>query len=124
MSFVVTAVLLVVAFIHGVPALGMFGTVRLARLYGLAIEDAGLLLLLRHRAVLFGLLAGFLAAAAFAPARHGQGLLAGIVSVGSFLGLAAGRRGLNTALARVYWVDVLALCLLLVGGIAHLVSPG
>ncbi|MFN6169665.1 MAG: phosphopantetheine adenylyltransferase, partial [Burkholderiales bacterium] len=65
MRHLVSAMLVVVAIIHLVPLSGLLGTERLAVLYGIQIEEPNLAILMRHRAVLFGLLGVFLLYAAF-----------------------------------------------------------
>jgi hypothetical protein len=57
MRFVVPAVLLIVALIHALPLVGVMGAAKLTQLYGIDVQDPTLELLLRHRAILFGLLA-------------------------------------------------------------------
>ena len=89
MRYVVPAVLLVVAAIHALPVIGILGASQLSRLYGLPVNDANLELVLRHRALLFGLLAAFLSYAAFKPELHRLALVAGVASVASFLVFAA-----------------------------------
>lgn len=111
---VVQASLLGVAFIHLIPATGALGGERLASLYGMPFEGAELTILMRHRAVLFGILGGLLVAAAFRTALRPTALVAGFVSVVSFLGLALGEGGYNPALGRVVTADVVALALLAV----------
>jgi hypothetical protein len=120
MRFVVPAVLLLVALIHALPIAGVLGATQLTRLYGIAVQEPNLELLLRHRAVLFGLLAAFLAYAAIRPELHRIALIAGFVSVGSFLVLAQPASSLNPALTTVVRADWLALALLVVGALAHL----
>jgi hypothetical protein len=120
MRYVVPSVLLLVAAIHALPIMGVLGAAKLSQLYGVPVQDANLELLLRHRAVLFGLLAGFLAYAAFRPDLHRLGLVAGFVSVVSFLVLAQPTSGLNAAIQTVVRANWLALALLVIGLIAHL----
>jgi hypothetical protein len=106
--------LLVAAVIHLLPLVGVLGAERLRSLYGIPVEGADLAILLRHRAVLFGLLGAFLALSAFKPGLHGLGLLAGFASVVSFLALAWATPGYNAALARVVvadWIALAALCI-------------
>jgi hypothetical protein len=97
-------VLLLAGGVHLAPVLGILGSARLEALYGLRIEDPGLLLLMRHRALLFGLLGALLVAAAFRPAWQGLALLAAGGSVLGFVLLAP--TGLLPALHRVWWIDV------------------
>ena len=100
----ISAVLLLVAAGHLLPLIGVRGTPRLLQLYGVHIEEPNLLLLMRHRALLFGLLGALLAAAAFKPAWQGVALLGAWGSVLGFVLLAPA--GLLPALHRVWWIDV------------------
>jgi DNA-binding transcriptional MerR regulator len=123
MRFIVPSVLILVAAIHALPVMGVIGAAKLSQLYGITVQDPNLELLLRHRAVLFGLLAAFLAYAAVRPELHRIALVAGFVSVVSFLVLAEPTSSLNTALVTVVRADCLALALLVVGTIAHFRVP-
>jgi hypothetical protein len=120
MRFVIPAVLLLVATIHALPVVGVLGPGKLSQLYGFPVTEGSLELVLRHRAVLFGLLAGFLAYAAFKPELHRLALVAGLVSVASFLVLAALVSSYSQPLATVVRVDWAALLLLFFGLAAHI----
>ncbi|MFY8016778.1 MAG: phosphopantetheine adenylyltransferase, partial [Inhella sp.] len=75
-AHVLSAVLLLTGLVHLLPVLGVLGAARLEQLYGLRMDEPNLLLLMRHRALLFGLLGLLLVAAAFRPAWQGLALLA------------------------------------------------
>jgi hypothetical protein len=77
MEKIVTALLVVVGIIHLIPVSGVLGAERLSALYGVSLNEPNLEILMRHRAVLFGLLGAFLVYAAFNP----QAFLAGFLSV-------------------------------------------
>lgn len=115
MRHLVTVALLGLAVIHLLPVIGVTG--RLRTLYGLGEVNAQLELLLRHRAVLFGVLGAYCAWAAFSRAHQMPALLAGLISTLSFLVLAYGTP-LNEALIRVQRVDQLAVVLAIIGLIA------
>jgi hypothetical protein len=108
-AHLVRAGLLVAAIIHLLPLAGVLGAERLQALYGIPVEGPDLAILLRHRAVLFGLLGAFLLLAAFRPALQGLALVAGVASVLSFLALAWATPGHNAELARVVVADWIAL---------------
>lgn len=110
---VIGAVLLLCALVHLLPASGVVGGAQLVALYGPAAAEPGLALLLRHRALGFGLLALLCVAAAWQPAWRLPVLLLALGSVGGFLLLAGAPGALSPALARVFWVDVALLPLLL-----------
>ncbi len=107
--------LLVVAVIHLLPLTGVLGKAQLETLYGVPLQDANLVILMRHRAVLFGLLSAFFIFAAFAPQYQLVALTAGFVSVSSFLWLAWSVGGYNAQTARVFRADIVALVCLVVG---------
>jgi len=87
MRYLVSAMLVVVAVIHLLPLPGVLGSERLSALYGLSFDDPNLQILMRHRAVLFGLLGVFIMIAAFRPSWQPLAIAAGFVSVLSFLAL-------------------------------------
>lgn len=119
MRHIVPSVLLLLALIHALPLAGVVSSAKLFALYAVPIPDPNLEILMRHRAVLFGVLAAFLAYAAFHPALHGVALLAALASVGSFLLLAWQVGSYNSALLTVVRVDAAALALLALGGAVH-----
>lgn len=119
MRHVVTACLLLVALVHALPVTGVGGTGPLAALYGVQVRDPDIEILLRHRAVFFGLVALLLGASAFHPPLRTQALGVGIASVGSFLLVAWQVGGCNASLQRVVQVDVLALAALAVAALLH-----
>lgn len=124
MRHVVPAALLLVAAIHVLPLAGVLGAARLSSLYGIAVQDPNLEILLRHRAVLFGLLAAFVGYAAFHRPLHGLALAAGFASVASFLVLALMVGQYNAALSTVVKADLVALVILGVAALVHLRRAG
>ncbi len=119
MQYLVSAMLVVVAVIHLLPLSGVLGSERLAALYGLSFNDPNLAILMRHRAVLFGLLGAFLLVAAFQPPLQTIAFIAGFVSVISFLWLAWSVGDYNAQVRRVFAADVVALICLVIGVAAH-----
>ena len=113
MSRVVTALLLIAGVIHLLPLPGLLGPAQLARLYGVTIDDPNLALLLRHRAVLFGLLGALLVAAAFRTELRTLAIAAGLISAVSFAMLAWQGGALNSQIARVVVADLIAIACLL-----------
>ena len=108
------------AAIHLLPLYGLLGPAALASLYGLDFADPSLQVLMRHRAVLFGLLGMLLLGAVFRPAWRPMALVGGFASLGSFLALAYGTAGANAAVMRVAMVDWVALGCLVVAAALHL----
>jgi hypothetical protein len=91
------------------------GAATLESLYGVAFSDPNAVILMRHRAVLLGLVGLFLVYAAFRPAFQSAAFAGGLISVVSFLWLVGVSGGHNASLGRVIGADWLALGLLIVG---------
>lgn len=122
MRHLVSAMLVVVGVIHLLPLSGVLGSERLAALYGLSFDEPNLAILMRHRAVLFGLLGLFLCFAAFRPTWQTIAFVAGFVSVVSFLGLARSIGGYNALVARVIMADIVAMVCLIIGVGAYMAA--
>ena len=120
MRHLATAALLLMALVHLPPLLGVLGAGRLAALYGIDVAGPDLLILMRHRAVLFGLLGAYQAYAVFNPAHRTVAFVAGLVSLAAFLALAYSTPGHNANLAKVARIDLVALVVGAVGFAAHL----
>jgi len=118
MRYLISLMLLVAAAIHLAPLSGVLGGERLTALYGIGFDEPNLAILMRHRAVLFGMLGVFLLLAAFMPKLQVVAIGAGLVSVVSFLWLARSVGGYNAQIARVFAADVVALVCLIVGAVA------
>lgn len=122
MQYILSAALVLVAIIHLLPLAGVLGARQLQQLYGVPVAEPNLEILMRHRAVLFGLLGGFMLVAAFYQPLQPAAWVMGFVSVLSFLGLARSVGAYNTQLRRVVVADVVALVALLIGATAHALS--
>ena len=120
MNKLIALLLLIAGIIHLLPLAGVLGGDRLNALYGLALDEPNLQILMRHRAVLFGLLGALLVAAAFIPGLRTLALLGGLLSVISFLLLAWSAPLYNEALRRVVVADWVALACLLLALPLHL----
>jgi len=105
----VTALLLVAGVINTIPVIGVISPARLEALYGVPMDDPNLAILMRHRALLFGVLGGFLIAAAFLPALQVGALIAGLVSMVGFLAIALLTGGYSALLRKVVIADIVGI---------------
>ncbi len=122
MHHLVSAALSIAAFIHLLPVSGLRGAEHLSRLYGVAVTDPNIELLLRHRAVLLGLLGLILLAGAFWRPAEDAALVAGLISTLSFLFLARRVGPTNPALDRVVKADIVAVVALFIGSAVNVLS--
>jgi hypothetical protein len=110
---------LVPSLIHFLPLSGLMGAEALTRLYGLEFGDPNLEILMRHRAVLFGMVGALLAGAAFHAALRSAAVAVGLISLLSFLALSWSVGGYNAALHRVVVVDLVAVACLVAAALLH-----
>jgi hypothetical protein len=115
MKWLVPAMLALVALIHLAPLAGVLGVARMEAAYGVEIAGPDLAVLMRHRAVLFGLLGGFMLVAIFVRALQPWALGMALLAAGAFVLLAWATPGHNGNLAKVAMVDVAAVVFALVG---------
>ncbi|ROH91728.1 phosphopantetheine adenylyltransferase [Stagnimonas aquatica] len=104
--------LLLAGLLNALPVLGLLGQTQLKALYGLEVTEPSLRILLRHRALLFGLLGGAMMAAAFLPEWRLPAASAGLLSMLGYALIAGLEGGGNAALVRVVWADLAASLLL------------
>ena len=123
MRILISVMLVIAGLIHLLPLTGALGAARLEKLYGLPFADANLAVLMRHRAVLFGLLGSLLIAGAFRPELQAVAIIAGFVSVLYFLLLAWPVDHFSAPIARIWNADMIALACLAVAAAAWLTSP-
>ena len=79
------ACLLLIGLINLAPVVGAFAPHKMSSAYGVELGDPNLMLLLQHRAVLFGLIGGLVFASLFFPALQVAALIVATVSMLSFL---------------------------------------
>lgn len=108
MRHLATALFVVVGLINVFPLVGVLGAQQLNALYALPFDNPDLLLLMRHRAVLFGLVGGLLLVAAFKTRLRPIAATLGLGSMLSFLVLALPLAEHGAAIQRVFWADVVA----------------
>ena len=114
MSLVVAALFLLTGLLNAVPAIGVTSANRLQRMYGVELSDHDLIVLLRHRAVLFGIVGAILVVAAFVPWLRYIAGAAGLVSMLSFVVLAPPGSETNRQLQKISRADIVGSILLAV----------
>ncbi len=109
MGIVVTVLLVVAGLINFLPVMGVLGAEKLQAAYALPFSEANLQILMRHRALLFGLVGGFMLYAAYHPPYRPAAYVMGFISMLGFLLLCWQVGDSNAALKKIAWVDVIGL---------------
>ena len=108
MKTLATVLICLVGGLNLLPVVGALGAGRLQSLYGVAFSDPNALILMQHRALLFGIVGGLLVASAFHAPLRPAGFAAGLFSMLSFVAVAWLVGGANAELRRVVLVDIVA----------------
>lgn len=111
---IISACLLLVGIIHLLPLSGVLGVDQLQKLYGITFAENNLAILMRHRAVLFGISGAFMITAAFKPKFQLAATIMGLLSVFSFITITWLVGDYNAAIQKVVWVDWVAAALLII----------
>ena len=114
MPKVITVLLIIVGLINLLPLLGVLGSDRLSSLYGLDLTESNIAILMRHRALMFGIIGGFILYAAWVPSLQLPAFGAAFLSMSSFVLLAWVEGNANTEIRKVVMVDLVGLLILLV----------
>jgi hypothetical protein len=109
---------LIPAIVNLMPIGGVFSADYLEGLYGIVLDDPNLIILMRHRAMLFGVVGALLVASAFRPALRSMGLAAGLISMLSFVVISYLVGDYNAELQRIVLVDLAASGVLIGAGFA------
>lgn len=119
---IISVLLIIVGLINFAPILGVISAEQLAKLYGVTLTDKNLIILLQHRALLFGIVGGFIIYAAFYPALQPYAFVAGLISMLGFLGIVWRNGGYNNDLAKIITADIIGLILLSIAFVLYILK--
>jgi hypothetical protein len=122
MHIVIKAMLIVAGVIHILPLPGLIGATYLERLYGITFNEPNLLIMMRHRAILFGLLGAFMIYSAFRSELVSIAIAGGFVSAAAFIWLAWSVGVYNPAIARIVIADWIAVACLGIAAVCHVLA--
>jgi len=119
-DLVVAACLASVGVVHLLPLAGVAGPRQLDDLYGIGTVSGDVDVLLRHRAVLLGLVGMILIVAAFVRSLRVIATAVGVVSTASFIVVAMIGDTSTSELHRVVVIDIAAMGMLTVAAVAEM----
>lgn len=115
MTWITTLSLLLGAIIHSLPVTGALGATWLQKLYGIEFSEPNTLLLMQHRALLFGVVALVFVYALFQPDYRVFALVLGLISTVGFVVLAMPFEHYNALIVRVAKIDWVLILFLVIG---------
>jgi len=104
--------LFLVGVINFLPIIGMLSLDKVNQAYGLSVTENNLEILLRHRALLFGLIGGFIIYSVFNPQQQTAAITLAAISMLGYLFFFWSVGGSNPALLKVAQVDIIGVVLL------------
>ena len=111
---IVRLLLALVGIVNLLPLAGIRSGALLAQAYGIAAPEGDLLILMRHRALLFGVLGGLILVSAFRRHLQPAAIAAGAVSMLGFVVLAVSAGEHGPEIRKVVFIDIAASLALLV----------
>ena len=121
MEIIFRITLFIAGLINLLPAMLAFLPYKISKSYGIDIPNSNYELLLRHRAILFGIIGGLMIFSTIVKKHYEIATTAGLVSMISFIILyfLIGK-GINSELKKVMMIDVVATVILCIGLILFL----
>jgi len=101
--------------INILPSILAFLPEKFSKSYGIEIPNMNFELLLRHRAILFGIIGGVMIYSAISKKHYSISVAIGLISMVSFIILYFLINGINSDLEKVMKIDLVAVLILLTG---------
>jgi hypothetical protein len=114
-----TVLMLVTVAINLAPVLGAVSDGRMSAFYGIDLADANIRVLMRHRAVLFGIVGGLLLASVFNSSLRTLAYVVGFTSMLSFLLIAWLVGDYGAGIRRTIGLDVVGIAALTGAVLVH-----
>jgi hypothetical protein len=107
--------LLLSGIINFIPSLLVFFPNKINASYGIDVTNSNLELLLRHRAVLFGIVGGLMLFSALSKRYYDLSVIIGSISMLSFVILYFSIGTINSELKKIMLFDITAMIILIIG---------
>ena len=114
MTLGITLCLVAVGLINLAPVLGILSASKMEKAYAVRIDSADLEILMRHRALLFGVLGGFILYSVFFPVYQIAAMIMAGISMIGFVVLVVVVGGYNRSIFKVLVADLVGIGLLLI----------
>ena len=123
MNVAIFVLLLVVGLINFLPVIGVLSAQKLSSAYAVELVGNDIIILMRHRALLFGIIGSFVLYALFKPLYQTPAMLMAGVSMLGFLFFSWAAESYNASITKIMMVDVVGIiCLLIATVLKYLQS--
>jgi len=108
-SHMISILIFLAGVINAAPIIGVLSRKKLEKAYGIVIQLSEIEILLRHRAILFGIIGGFMMLSAFYKPLQTSAIIMGFISMVSFIILAMSIGGFNRDIKSVIAFDIIGI---------------
>ena len=109
MNKIVMALLIIVGLINFLPVIGVLSATNITQAYSVVLTSNDLVILMRHRALLFGIVGGFILYSVIAPQHQVVAMVMAAISMVGYLGLMWSVGGYNSSILKVAVVDMVGI---------------
>jgi len=124
MEKLIIGIIVIVGLINFYPIVGIFSSEILFNLYKIDSISNDVLILLKHRAILFGLLGGFIIYSAFKPELQIWGIILGLASMLPFIVIALFTGNYGIGIQKIVVADAIALVGLIIALVLRFLKAG
>lgn len=120
----IPVLLFIVGVINFLPVVGVLSAEKLSQAYSIDLLDNNLVILMRHRALLFGVVGGFILYSVFVPSYQCAAMVMAAISMFGYLYLVWAVGGANESILKVAMIDGLGIACLVVAAVLKYVTGG
>jgi hypothetical protein len=117
MNIAISIFLFFVGLINFVPVLGVMSADKLSNAYSIELAGNDIIILMRHRALLFGIVGGFILYSVFNPSYQIAAMIMAAISMLGFLYFVWAVGDYNGAIAKVTIIDLVGIVILAIAAI-------
>ena len=114
MNKIIMTLLIIIGLINFLPVIGVISSNKITQAYSVELVSNDLAILMRHRALLFGIIGAFILYSAFTPQFQVIAMAMAAVSMVGFLAVMWSVGGFNSSLFKVAVVDMVGIGLLVI----------
>jgi hypothetical protein len=118
----ILVLLFVVSLINFLPVFGVLSAEKLTSAYAVNLVGNDIMILMRHRALLFGIVGGFIFFSLFKPLYQEAAMTMAAISMVGFLYFIWAADGHNDALSKIALIDVIGIICLFLAAILKYLS--
>ena len=122
MNLTISILLITVGLINFLPVIGVLSAEKLSAAYAVELIGNDIVILMRHRALLFGLVGGFVLYSVWKPSYQSAAMVMAAISMLGFLFFVAAADHYNPSIAKIAFIDLVGLACLAIAAVLKYLS--